>query len=288
MARAPRKSGCRLILLRAAGWGVLAALVAGCPAVPDTEEPVRLDTTGVEPGVDYSDLAAVVEEAFVQDRSLRECHLIIPYAVNRKADRLDAQLKRLAVTGPTATPALLATGEDRLAYWYNARAAWALKLAMLHGLPEEIDCAVLNTRAFPLDGRTMTLREIDEVLARDDDWRTLVASPGVLMGRACLPERPFTSGDVRQRIANRIEQLIDDDRRFVIDVGRREVRVPRVLWRFRRRIIDDYHVRYNTRGATLTTALLPSMSGSPLRRLQDAIGYRCVPAPPCKRIAREE
>jgi hypothetical protein len=124
----------------------------------------------------------------------------------------------------------------------------------------------------------MSLSQIDSLLEQFDDWRVLVASPGTTLGRARLPAKCFWAGDVRERIAQRISEFVDDERRFVIDVGRQRIDTPAVFWDIRRRIIDEYNTTYQTRRANLTTALLPHVTGSAHRRLQDAIGYRCVPA----------
>ena len=71
---------------------------------------------------------------------------------------------------------------------------------------------------------------------------------------------------------------MDDEQRFVIDIERKRILVPPVLWQYRSRLIEAHHKTYATRGANLTTVLLPFVEGSAHRRLQDAIGYRCVKA----------
>lgn len=233
--------------------------------------PITLDTTGVAPKVDYADLAAVLEAA------LDKHAFVLPEELDKTVKRLDAQLRLLAVTGPTATPKLLPTPEDRLAYWYNARAAWALKLAVGLDGPDPLPRARLETRPFLLDGRTMSLDAIDRVLADDDDWRTAVAAPGLRKGRARLPAKPFTPGDIRKEIRRRFNEYADDGERFEIDVERRQIRIHVVLWRIREQLIARHNRLYRTEGATLTTALLPYVQGSARRRLQDAIGYACVP-----------
>ncbi len=247
--------------------------------------PVVFDTAGAVPAVDYSDLAAVLENSFVTKRDLQKYRLIDPEAAAESADRLDAQLKRLAVTGPTVTPKLFPTAEAKLAYWYNARAAWALKLAMLRKFPRHLTHDDFYARRFPLDGRQMTLKEIDEILAADSDWRTLVAGPCVTLQRACLPAEPFDAKDIRKRIAERLGEFIDDEKRFVISVGRKQVLVPPVLWRRRDMLIKTHEDASGTEGATLTTALLPYVTGSAHRRLQNAVGYRCVAAPGAHDVA---
>ena len=260
---------------------VLAAAVAsagGCRPEP-LRPAVRLDLKGAAPRVDYGELADLLAGA-VKDGGLLE-----PQEVRKRADRLDAQLKRLAVTGPTVTPDLFPTVEDRLAYWYNARAAWAVKLALIAGLPRQMPPTQLLDRPLPLDGRRMSLRRIDQILARDADWGVLVASPCVLLQRAALPTTPFSAADVRSRVAERIDAFIDDDRRVVIDVQRRRIPFPPVLWRWRDWLIAQHHQMYRTRGAVLSTALLPYVTGSASRRLQDAVGYANVPARPSGRLA---
>jgi len=252
-------------------------LAPGCE--PPAVRPVELDVRGAEAAVDYSDLAAVLEESFVTKRSVRAHRLLDARAATRLQGRLDEQLKRLAVTGPTVTPALLQTPEDRLAYWYNARAAWSLKLAMLKALPRKLKRREFYTRPFPLDGRSMSLADIDTILWAEADWRTLAAAPCVTLQRAPLPETPFAAKDIRRQIQRRLEEFIDDDRRFVINVARREILVPPVIWQFEQALREAHEAAYHTTDVTLTTALLPYVTGSPHRRLQDAIGYRCICAP---------
>jgi len=250
---------------------------AGCDG---PVEPVALDVTGLAPAADYKHLAAVLETA------VQEGGMVDPSALKRHAEALDAQLGLLAVTGPSATSELFHTPEDRLAYWYNARAAWAMKLVLLDNVPKRITERKLRSRPFPLDGRLMTLADIDAILSADEDWRTVVAAPGVCLLRAALPAVPFTAGDVRRRITRRLGEFIDDPDRFVIDVEHRRILIPPVLWRFRDRLIDAHNETYGTDGATLTTALLPLVGGSAHRRLQDAIGYRAVRARTTGLLAR--
>jgi len=271
---AMKGGGCKFTL----AWAMVLA-AGGCNK---QYPPVVLETSGVAPGLGTAELAYVLTEAVATDGRVKVG------ALKRSAGRLDAQLKRLAVTGPTATPKLLPTAEHRLAYWYNARAAWAMKLLLLRDCPEELSDAALLRRRFPLDGRTMTLEDIDAILAAEANLRAVVAAPGVTFQRARLPSRPLAPDDVRRRIAERFAEFIDDKERFVVDVPGRRVRVPPVLWQFHQRLIRHHQATYGTEGATLTTALLAYVTGSPHRRLQDAIGYPCVAGRPDRRTARIE
>lgn len=235
--------------------------------------PVVLETTGIKPEVNYDDLAGVLQ-AVVQQKGF-----VDPTALARCTDRLDAQVKRLAITGPTSTAELFPTAAEELAYWYNARAAWTMKLVLLADRPRTLQPAALETRPIPLDGRMMTLKKIDAILLAQNNWLAVVAAPGIRLQRAALPQKPFTGADVHRRILSRVNEFVDDEKRFVIDIENKRILIPPVLWRLRKRLIGDYNRTYGTKGATLATALGPYLSGSARRRLEDAIGYACFPAP---------
>jgi len=248
---------------------LIALAAAGCASQP---APVTLDLQGVSPAADYADLSAVLAKA-IDGRGR-----ILPKPLRKAAGRLDAQLAMLAVTGPTATPELLADDDHRLAYWYNARAAWSLKLAMLDDFAESVTEPQLMLRRFPLDGRTMTIEQIDRAILDGFGWQALTAAPSACIYGAPMPRSAFEPNDVRRQIAERFNDFIGDSRRFVIDVEHKRVLVPPVLWRFRDELIESHNRRYGTKGASLITALLPYTSGSAHRRLQDAVGYSAVQA----------
>jgi len=250
---------------------MLLACLAGC-AVEAPTVVLPTSAVAVAPRLSYDDLASVLKN--VQTKK----GLLIPAALAKRADVLDRQLALLAAVGPTARPDLFPTRADRIAYWYNARAAWSMKLAMLRKFPAKLSRSELTDRRFTLDGRQMSIAEIDRILAGYGDWRIVVAAPGISLTGARLPRTPFNGSDVRRRIVARINEFIADGRRFVIDIAHERVVVPPVIWRFRRELIAEYEAAFGTRGANIVTALLPHVSGSALRRLQDAVGYKPVPA----------
>ena len=274
--KTPRRGAALLVLC--------VACVGGCrgPAPSASLGVVRL--TGDRPAsaraaerpdrVSYAEVADVLTAALCSEGKLRIDRL------KASADALDAQLRLLESLGPTASPELFASPADRLAYWYNARAAWAMKIALL-AWPDEpdgdVDFDVFDRQWFRLDGREMTLAAIDDLLAAEFGWRAAVASPGVRIDRAPLPAEPFDPATVEAAVQPRVEAFVDDAERVIVDVEAREVRVPQILWRFRGEIVDCHHRTYHTRGATLTTALLSCVGGRAERRLQLAIGYEPVP-----------
>jgi len=257
------------------------ALLAGLAAAGGCRKPcppITLETAGVEPIVRYNKLATVLAET-VSGRGGR----IDVDVLRRNVAALDAQVRTLAVTGPTATPKQFPTREHVLAYWYNARAAWSLKLLLACDCPSEVRRQEFEDRQFPLDGRVMTLRQLDAILAGENDFRVAVASPGITTHHASLPRKPFAPEGLRQQIAKRFAAFLDDETRFVIDVRKRRIVVPPVLWQFRDRLLAAHRQRYGVESATLTTTLLAYVTGSPHRRLQDAIGYRTIQATDGKR-----
>lgn len=269
------------IFLLAATW------TAGCePPGPTTDGmvvrvsgdlPARSRIADAPRGLGYGELAEVLAAVRCEEGKLRLNRL------RESADLLDAQLRRLASRGPTASPKLLGSEPDRLAYWYNARAAWALKLALLESgdrTDGPVGQAAADRRRFRVDGRWMTLGEIDDLLAERFGWRAAVTAPGVRTDRAPLPERPFDPVTVQQNVRRRFEGFLDDPERVIVDVEARKVRYPEILWRFRQELVDHHHRRYRTRGATLTTALLSWVGGPAARRLQLALGYEPVLRPP--------
>lgn len=246
----------------------LIAAIAGC----QPPGPLQLDTSNIQPAVNYDNLGKILDQAVTNKGQ------IIPALLAQNASTLQDQLKLLAVTGPTITPELFPEENSRIAYWYNARAAWAIMIAMECNCPKKIIRKELMRREFPLDGRLLSLEKIDRILKEFPDWRIVVAAPGITLQRAQLPARPFTGETIQEQIDQRFNAFIDDPTRFVIDVPSRQIRIPEILWPYRKPLIEKYEREYQTAGTNFTTALLPYVKGSALRRLQDAIGYQCVPA----------
>ena len=267
------RSGCKFTAA-----SVLVCLVCGCGKRGG--EPIVLDTSGVVPAADYTHLARVLADVAMPDG------FADLYDLRKQSEALEAQLRLLAVTGPTATPELLPAADDAPAYWYNARAAWSMKLLLIQGCPETVDADAYFHRPLPLDGRTMSLSQIDAELAKDADFRVVACAPGATAVEAALPSEPLRADRLRADLAGRLAALIDDEQRFVVDIPRKQVRLPPSLWRVRGRVIDAHHAAYGTEGATLMTALLPYVFGSPHRRLQDAVGFRCVEEAPRKLRAK--
>lgn len=239
--------------------------------------PVRLELVKVKPTDDVSDLAAVLAEA-VDDRGR-----VIPDKYAAVRGRLEAQLEKLAVSGPVATPQLFPTERHRWAYWYNARVAWSIKLAELAGFARRIRPEAMQ-RSFPLDVRAFTLDGIDEMLLaetrRSGDFRLAACAPGTRVDYAPLPKVPFTAANLSGKLNETLSRLILDEERLVFNVVWREVRVPRMLWAGRELVMREFVRATGNTEATLTTALVGRVNRPARRRLQEALGYTVVAQKP--------
>ncbi|MDP6543079.1 MAG: hypothetical protein QGH60_03755 [Phycisphaerae bacterium] len=255
-------------------------------------QPITLDTTDLAGKVDYSGLAAVLKAGVAPGGKL------LPEKLKANARMLEGQLMLMAVAGPKTRADLFDGEHSKLNYWYNARAAWSLRLMLTFSrerleadkekaseddrwqiTDDGVPIAEFANRSFPIDGRSMTLALMDSLIVDKFGFKAVVGAPGVSPARASIPTKPFDTNDAAKLIDERFNEFIDDDKRFVIDVAARQILLPPVLWQFRERLIEDHQQKYGVNGAKLTTALLPHVRLSAHRRLQDAVGYKCVGAP---------
>jgi len=281
----------------------LAAAISlvGCrPRKPAGEfQPITLDTTDVAGKVDYSGLAAVLKAGVGPGGKL------LPEKLKANAKMLEGQLMLMAVAGPKTRADLFAGEHSKLNYWYNARAAWSLRLMLTFSrerleaetkaskadkeetgeadrwkiTDDGVSIEEFRNRSFPIDGRSMTLALMDSLIVEEFGFKAVVGEPGVSPVRAEIPTKPFNANNVAKLIDERFNGFLDDESRFVIDAASKRILVPPVLWQFRERLIADHRQKYRVTGASLTTALLPHVRLSPHRRLQDAVGYKCIAAP---------
>ncbi len=249
-----------------------ALFAVGCAGEPNVA-PVHLDLTGVEASSDVSDLSAVLAEA-VDARGR-----FVPTDLARVRSRLDSHLRKMSLTGPTATPDLYPTDASRWAWWYNARAAWSMKLADLAGCSRQVS-PTARKRTFDLDGRIMSLEKIDSILLdearRSGDFRLAACAPGAWADYAPLPRKPFTGQDFTNRLDEAFNHLVLDERRFVIDVEHRQVRIPPMLWDCRDMVLAGYRRRFGPCKVSLTTAIRSHLARLAQRRLDNALGYAAV------------
>ncbi len=242
------------------------ALLPGCGPLP----PVKLKTVSLAKTIDYDNLAAVL------DRALDKRGYVAPTLMSDVEGKLLAQLQQLAKLGPTTAPAQLPSLGQRLAYWYNARAAWSIYLAMDLHRAKRKTVVGLTSRSFPLDGQRLTLADIDAKLYALAGLEAVIAAPSMNEHRAELPRKPFDPKTIQQEIARRFNSYIGDRGRFIIDIETQQIRFAPIFWQYRTEILRWHNKLYGAPQATLSTALLPRVTGLAGYRLQQAVGYKCV------------
>lgn len=247
-----------------------ALLLVGCVG---NSGPVRLDPACRRTSNAVPDLSAVFAEA------IDERGRLIPAGLARVRRRLDEQLLKMELYGPITSPESFPTDASRWAWWYNARAAWSMKLADLAGCSRQVSPAA-RARTFILNGRKMSLGEIDSILLaearRSGDFRLAACAPGAWVNYAPMPQKPFAEEGFKQQLGQAINRLVLDERRFVVDVESRQVRIPPLLWACRDMVVSWYHRQYGPCDVSVTTALGVHLNSAARRRLEGVLGYAPV------------
>jgi hypothetical protein len=292
-------SGRRLARRRlVAGWVLLVGILGGCEAGTKVgslarSEPMAFALPDLDeaPAPRYDDLAAVLAHA-VGDTGLVDTYKLYqdyprgdrwagtpnPHRPNEYYDRLVHQLQLLAEIGPVSAPAKFADDKQALAYWWNARGAWGIYIALQANeagiLPDQPEAfAPYHQASFPLDAQRHTLASIDEAILALAGPSAVVTAPGITLHRAALPSEPFAAETVRDAIDRRLSALVDDPARTIVDVGAREIRYPTILWTYRDEFRRDAPRYGGTSAGPVSAALLPRLSAGAKRRLQNAVGY---------------
>ena len=260
-----------------ATWAVVTSATVGCAPLDRPGPPIAVAQADADGEISFDDLAVVLAAVVGADGRIDAT------ALAAHLPRLDRQLAQLG--GPWPAPAAGGQTDQRLAWLYNARAAWSLRIvarelrplagrADAFTLPRSIPRRRLLLTPLPLAGKWTTLAEIDDDLARYDDFRLAASAPGAsdLAGR--LPQRPFAAQTVRSLLATRFRHYVRDGSRLVADHDRRRLYVPPALWRVAPRLKAEFNRRFDTRDASLVTALGPYLDAQGRRRLAGALGYR--------------
>ncbi len=230
--------------------------------------------------IDFADLAIVLAAAVDADGRVDATALTV------HLPRLERQLSQLS--GPWPNSAGSATDATRLAWLYNARMAWSLRIvatgvqrASGRGdrfvLPATIEQHRLRQTPFVLDGRTHTLAEIDRRLGQYDDYRIPAAAPGAADVDGPMAQAPFAAETVIASLPERFDRYVRDENRLVIDHDAKRLAVPPALWRLAPGIRDEYNRRFGTAEASLATALAAAVGPRARDRLAEAQGYEVSP-----------
>lgn len=257
--------------VRMAVWVATAA--AGC-AGPSAD----IDLPAAAGPIGFDGLAVVLPAVITEDG------LVDPTALAVHLPRLNRQLALLAQPWPEEVARPDGNNDARLAWLYNARLAWSLRIVArelrpidgpdgLFGLPDTIDARTFLETSVPLNGGRTTLGGIDCELAAYDDFRIAACAPGVTDFFGPPVRAPFSAETVKSLLNERFAAYGRDPGRIVIDHDRKLLRPPPALAQFADRLTSD---RPGTGKPSLATALAGHLDARGRDRMEDALGYRVV------------
>ena len=270
---------CGVLIMLAAGF------LAGCEEsqhislLPNTApKPVVLPEPQKKPTeISYQPLHQVL------NRAINSSGYIMAYHYTFIEKNLISQLQILAAIGPATCPDQFKTDNDKLAYWYNARAAWVLKLSMMHhkklflsknktDYSETIRLMGITT--CPIDGKRMTLGDIDHEIKKIGGFMAEIAAPGGTLDRAPMPQSPFQPTDFPGCLKDQFNSFVNSTSRFVCNYDKRTWYIPRVVWKYKKELSDIYQTNYPTPQVMFASVLSSWASGAAKYRLQNNVGYR--------------
>lgn len=192
---------------------------------------------------------------------------------------LERFLVYISEVGPFTTPQQFRTPQERTAFWINAYNALVLRF-VLEEWPTDTVYPLVGPSleydfAFPVDGRPMTLHDIEVRALRDsrDDIRVLFCLCKGAKGSPPLQDEPFRGADLPRRLTQTARDAMADRKL----VRRNDEDQRLLLWRELLAREDEF-IRYYERqqpstGATLLNVLLYFSDADERRYLNAAVDY---------------
>lgn len=198
---------------------------------------------------------------------------------------LERFLVYISEVGPLSEPDQFRTPQERTAYWINVYNAVALRF-VLQQFPTDSVYPLVGPSfeydfAFPVDGRPMTLHDIEVRALRDsrEDVRVLLAMCAAARGAPPLQNQPFYGADLSRRLSVTARDMMANP-----NIVRRDDAGQMLLvwWPMLARsdeFIRFYERRQATHGATLLNVLLDFSGRQERMYLQAAVDYDIGPIP---------
>ncbi len=262
-----------------------AALATGCASrtIRPTTSTITRPTRNAAASFDWSNWSLTLSRTVVGDE--------IDYArLLRDPAPLDRFLAQIADVGPATTPETFRTPANRLAYLVNAYNATILRsvLELTRGgrLPVHVPLGLEARYRFPIDGRMKRPADLrrDALTLAGDDWRMRFALCDGRRGGPALWPRPFLPDMLDAQLNRVVQTELASPRIVAIDHEWKRLRLWSGLYSLRSRLVRDHEARFQTRDATLLTALLPLAARARREQLNGAIGYSVTVLPADRRL----
>lgn len=227
---------------------------------------------------DYPDRFDVRDFAVVVRENVRD-NLVDYQHLKAHPDALERFLAYVSEVGPLSKPNQFRTPQERTAYWINAYNAAALRF-VLQQYPTDTVYPLVGPSfeydfAFPVDGRPMTLHDIEVRAFRDsrEDVRVLFALCAAARGCPPLQNEPFYGADLPRRMALTARLAMANRNLVRRDDSAQMLLVWWPMLARRDEFIRFYERRNATHGATLLNVLLDFSGQQERLFLQSAIDY---------------
>ncbi len=253
--------------------GVLAGALAGGCAVTSIDL-TRLGSADSQTPARYDDRAfATVVRENVKDGLVDYRHL----AAHR--DSLDGYAALIAAVGPTSTPGLFPTRDDRTSYYINTYNAGIL-LAVLHaGVPETIHTlrvgSVDHRFRLAVDGSQLPIGELRKmaIASSGDDMRVVLALCDGAVGSPSLHDQPIRGRGLDETLRLLARRAMDNHRIVSVDHEQQRLLLSVDLIRQRDAFIAYHRKQTGAGQATMLNVALHFASGVRRQWLSTAVGY---------------
>jgi hypothetical protein len=247
--------------------GCLARTIAPDATLIPAEKPVEMN---------YADYAVVLRRIVHADG--------IDYnALADDRQPLERFCARISVLGPRTAPELFPSREDRLAYAINAYNAGVVRAVLEAGEPNRV--ANRSSVDFDswyrlrVDGQWRLLSDLRRTAMdeAENDWRVPLALCGGRRGDPPLAAQPYLPGILPYQLNEQVGAALAAPQIVTADHGLQRLRLGRVLFDMKDRLIRDYEGRTGARDATMLSVLLDVAPRQQHTALNATIGYRVVP-----------
>jgi hypothetical protein len=192
---------------------------------------------------------------------------------------LERFIALISVVGPTTTPHLFETRQERLCYWINAYNAVAVRVVMERWPTQTIYDPLLPPVEqgywFKVDGQVTNLYQIRQRAVEDSagDVRVLFTMCGAARGWPGLASMPYRPVMLEQQLRAAAVEAVGSPALVRVDHEQQALLVAQVIFTNQKAFLEWYQRRYGAAGATLLNALLALAEELDRQRLNAATGY---------------
>ena len=200
--------------------------------------------------------------------------------LHEHSEPLEQYLRLIARVGPTCTPQLFKSPQDRLVYYINAYNAGVLRAVLVENIPTTMyptgRPSLDHRYRIRADGRLLTLHQLRAAAreAADGDPRVEFALCGAARGCPPLDDQPYRSPTLPRRLEELARETMGRSSMIQIDHQRQRLLLGHVIASRGESFVAHCARITNSAAPTLLSALLQMADGARRDWLNTAVGYR--------------